>query len=99
MKTNKESNLKPVKFTVLVNAFTREAKISAIINGCEYVRNQTFKDIDEWNAFEMENRTFDIHYHYDKEFTVSIYDVINGTAQTVGNRNKVKLKIILKDLP
>lgn len=86
------------KFTVTVNAFLRTALIQTTdANKKEHSINQTFDSTDEWNAFEIGSDTFDIHYHYDEEFTASIYPVSeNGIADTVKSLT-TELIIKIKD--
>ena len=86
--------LKKISFLVIVNPFTM---IAEVIHKDETIEIK-FKEFDEWNAFNIGERVFDIHFHYDEEFTVSIYDVVNGNALTRGETNiKVKLKLQLSE--
>ena len=62
-------------FKVKVNPFTRSVNINVDFKGITYTIATGYEDIDEWNAFEFGGQTFDIHFHYDAEFLVSIYPV------------------------
>jgi len=83
-------------FKVVVNAFTKQAEISTKIKGVEYEITKFFDEIDEWQSFKIDKKEYDIHFHYDEKFSVSIYPVQNGSAQT-SNSCKVNLKITIKD--
>ena len=64
-----------IKFKVQVNPFKREAIINSKIGVIQHTQTLYYEDLDEWNAFEFGGQTFDIHFHYDAEFLVSIYPV------------------------
>lgn len=66
------------KFNVEVNPFKRKAIINSKIGKIEYSKIIYYEDIDEWNSFEFGEKTFDIQFHYDAEFLVSIYPVNNA---------------------
>ena len=83
-----ETKFKRLKFNVVVNAFLRTAEITHKDETIE----MNFEDLDEWNTFKMGGRDFDIHFLYDEEFSVSIYDVQDGQINT-DNWHSVKLKI------
>ena len=80
-------------FEVTVNPFKREAVLKCLINECEYIKTIFWGDIDEWNSFEMENKTFDIHFYYDAEFLVSIYPVEDNK---VDFSKSLKVDLIIK---
>ena len=69
-----------IHFKVQVNPFKREAIINSKIGTIQYTRSIYFDDIDEWNSFEFGENIFDIHFHYDAEFLVSIYPVENNVV-------------------
>jgi hypothetical protein len=79
---------KQLKFKVFVNSFFRTAEITHKDETIE----MNFETLDEWNAFKMNGKDFDIHFHYDEEFSVSIYDVQDGQINT-DNWHSVKLKL------
>jgi hypothetical protein len=64
-----------IKFKVEVNPFLRKAVISSKIREILYTKIIYYEDIDEWNSFEFDGKTFDIQFHYEAEFLVSIYSV------------------------
>lgn len=67
-----------LNFKVQVNPFTHSVSINTSLEGVTYTVVTGYEDIDQWDSFEIMGRTFDIQYHYDAEFLVSIYDVIDG---------------------
>ena len=67
-----------IKFKVQVNPFKKEAIINTKIGKTQYTKIIYYNDIDEWNSFEFAGNVFDIHFHYDAEFLVSIYPVENN---------------------
>lgn len=68
---------KKLKFTALVNPFTRTAWISALVNGCQYENELTFEELDEWTSMEMGGMVFDVHMQYDERFYIHIYDIVD----------------------
>lgn len=72
--------MEKIKFNVTVNPFLSLAVINTEINNVNYTTEIIFSDLDEWNTFDFEGKIFDIHYHYDSGFNLSIYPV---------NENKV----------
>ena len=92
---------KKIRFTAIVNPFTRTAWISARINKCQYEREVSFIEIDEWNSFEMSGIVFDVHFCYDTEFTLNIYDVPDDDVEYETNYDAsypVHIKYVLKDV-
>lgn len=69
---------KEIKFKVQVNPFAKIAVITTKINRVLFERKMYYENIDEWNSFEMNQKTYDIHFHYDAKFLVSIYGVTNN---------------------
>jgi hypothetical protein len=67
-----------MKFKVEVNPFKKQAIINAKIGVVNYTKEIYFQEFDEWNAFELGDHVFDIHFHYEDEFSVSIYLVNEG---------------------
>jgi len=68
-----------MKFKVEVNPFKKKAIIKTMIGGFDFTKEIYYKELDEWNSFQVVGeRVFDIHFHYDEEFTVSIYLVNDG---------------------
>jgi hypothetical protein len=67
-----------MKFKVEVNPFKKQAIINAKIGVVSYTKEIYFQEFDEWNAFEFGDHVFDIHFHYEDEFSVSIYLVNEG---------------------
>jgi hypothetical protein len=55
-----------------------------------------FDELDEWNAITDEGQQYDIHLCYDQELTLSIYPVINGTADTRNPENWAKVYLYAK---
>ena len=68
-----KNKFKKLDFTIAVNPFLRTAEITHKVETIE----MNFQDLDEWNAFRMDGKDFDIHFYYDEEFSVSIYDQTN----------------------
>lgn len=64
-----------IKFKVEVNPFKRKAVINSKIGKFQYTKIMYYEDIDQWDSFEFNEKIFDIHFHYDAEFLVSIYPV------------------------
>ena len=83
-------------FKVKVNPFTRSVNINVDFKGITYTIATGYEDIDQWDTFELMGRTFDIQYHYEAEFLVSIYDVIDGKIDYESSHN-VELTIKLTD--
>lgn len=81
------------KFNVIVNPFTHVAYVSTKVGKTEQeVELNPDTLLDEWSSFEFGDNVYDIHFHYDTEFSVSIYD-----ADDTQSSHSVKLKIVLKD--
>lgn len=81
------------KFNVLVNPFTGVAYISSKVGNIQQEIEIVVDNIlDEWSSFEFGNCVYDVHFHYDTEFSVNIYD-----ADDMQSSHSVKLNIILKD--
>jgi hypothetical protein len=64
-----------IKFKIEVNPFKRKVVINSKIGEILYTKIIYYEDIDEWNSFEFDGKTFDIQFHYDAEFLVSVYPV------------------------
>lgn len=64
-----------MKFKVEVNPFKKQAIINAKIGVVSYTKEIYYQEVDEWKSFQFGDHVFDIHFHYDEEFTVSIYKV------------------------
>jgi hypothetical protein len=70
-----------MKFDIIINPFTKLADITANSDGKNKEQfKMTYSDADEWNSFKIDNKVFDIHFYYDEEFTVSIYEVFGENA-------------------
>lgn len=72
-----------IRFKVTVNPFEMTAKVLAMISENEKDNQEiefTFKDFDWWDGFKVNGKEFDIHIHYDEEFTTSIYAYENGVG-------------------
>jgi hypothetical protein len=81
------------KFNVLVNPFTGIAYVSTKVgNTQQEIEISVDNLLDEWSSFEFGSNVYDIHFHYETEFSVSIYD-----SDEYQNSHSVKLNIILKD--
>jgi len=65
-------------FKVEVNPFLRKASINSKIGKVNYTKILYYSENDEWNSFEFAGQVFDIQFHYDAEFLVSIYPVENN---------------------
>jgi hypothetical protein len=81
------------KFNVIVNPFTRVAYVSTRVgNTNQEIEIQVDNLLDEWASFEFGSNVYDIHFHYEAEFSVSIYD-----ADDTQGSHSVKLNTVLKD--
>lgn len=81
------------KFNVLVNPFTGIAYVSTKVGSTQQEIEIVVGNLqDEWASFEFGSNVYDIHFHYDTAFSVSIYD-----ADDTQSSHSVKLNIILKD--
>jgi hypothetical protein len=84
-------------FDVFVSPFEKEVTISRIKEGqelekdpakrrsgsllCDYVEELYFRDLDEWQSFEMDGKVYDVHFLYEDNFSLNIYEVKeNGSA-------------------
>lgn len=88
--------MQKLKFRVQVNPFTRSVSINVLSKGITYILVTGYEDIDEWNSFELMGRAFDIQYHYEAEFLVGIYDVVDGKVDYEAQHD-VELTIKLTD--
>ena len=71
--------MKKLKFKVVVNAFTRDVVVLRLTKNELQQVKFSFTDLDSWDSFTtIDNRTFDIHFHYDEQIWVSIYETTNG---------------------
>lgn len=90
--------MKTIKFIVTVNPFLKSAKIQCEYKKCLYEKKLIYSDIDDWQTFKIDNRVFDIHFLYDTEFTVSIYNVENNKVDySEKGKQEIKLNIKLTD--
>ena len=78
-------------FDVFVSPFEKKVTISRIKEGqeleidpakrrsgsllCDYVEELYFRDLDEWQSFEMDGKVYDVHFLYEDDFTLNIYEV------------------------
>jgi hypothetical protein len=85
-----------IDFNVIVNPFTHILKLSCVMDKVEYEREIIFDEFDEWNSFNLNEREFDLHIHYDTKLSVSIYDVIANNIILDKNHN-VNLIIKLEE--
>jgi hypothetical protein len=85
-----------INFKVQVNPFTKKTVINTKIGKIEYTKILYYEDIDQWDSFELAGETFDIHFHYDAEFLVSIYPVENNKVD-FEKPYKVKLTFKMTD--
>lgn len=53
----------------LVNPITRELRV---ITDNGFVEH-TFTELDEWYGLYRDGHSFDFHFHYDEEFSLSVY--------------------------
>ena len=88
--------MQKLNFKVQVNPFTHSVSINVTSKGITYTLVTGYEDIDQWDTFELMGRTFDIQYHYEAEFLVGIYDVVNGKIDYEAQHN-VELTIKLTD--
>lgn len=66
-----------MKFKVEINPFKQKATVSTKVNNQSHTVEIYYEDIDEWNSFKVNGQEFDIQFHYDAEFLVSIYPIEN----------------------
>jgi hypothetical protein len=84
-------------FEVAVDPFRRSAHIARIREGQELevdpakrrygnvlydvIHELYFRDLDEWQSFEIDGKYYDVHFLYEDDFTLNIYEVKeNGSA-------------------
>jgi hypothetical protein len=85
------------KFNVTVNPFSHTIVVSSKTRtGYQEVELVADSLMDEWSSFEIGSNVYDIHFYYDQEFSVSIYDA-EDNAEAYQNSHSVKLIIKLKD--
>lgn len=85
------------RFNVTVNPFSNNVVVgSKTKNGYQEIDMSVNSLTDEWSSFEMGGSVYDIHFHYDQEFSVSIYDA-EDNIEAYQNSHSVKLLISLKD--
>jgi hypothetical protein len=79
------------QFEVTVNPFKRSVHIGRIKEGQEleidpakrrngnvlydFVEELYFRDLDEWQSFEMDGKYYDVHFLYEDDFSLNIYEV------------------------
>lgn len=85
-----------IEFTVEVNPFLHKAVINAKIGSILYTKIMYYEMIDEWGSFEFGETTFDIHFHYEVSFSVSIY-ACKENVPNYKQQCSVKLNIVLID--
>ena len=85
-----------INIKVEVNPFLNKATINSKIKNILYTKIIYYECIDDWNSFSFNNMVFDIHFHYDAEFSVTIYPVKNNKIDYSKNY-KVDLIIKLTD--
>jgi len=73
---------------VILNPFTKEVKIQKL----DFETCLNYEDIDEWNSFEIKNKVYDIHIHYDSGLSVAVYPVINNKVD-FAKQCKIRLKV------
>ena len=81
-----------MKFKATVNAFLRSAVVEGTLDDKTEKMCMYFDDIDEWFAFRMFDRWYDVHFHYEDTFTLSIY--LAGSMYM--DQFPVKTKVIIK---
>ncbi len=85
-----------MKFNAIVNPFLHEVKLTCKDKKTTHEIVFNYESIDEWNSFEIDGKTFDIQFHYDAEFLISIYPVENNKVDFSKSQN-VKIKFKLTD--
>jgi hypothetical protein len=79
------------QFEVAVDPFRRSAHIARIREGQELEKDPAkrrygnvlydvihelyFRDLDEWQSFEIDGKHYDVHFLYEDDFTLNIYEV------------------------
>lgn len=63
-------------FKIVINPFTNQYQITLDEETQEGFYNST----DEWIGLWFGGRPYDFHFHYDEEFTVSAYDVLQAES-------------------
>jgi hypothetical protein len=85
-----------MKFQVIINPFKHEAIIKTKMGNTKYSKTMYYFNNDEWNSFDIIGQLFDIHFCYDKKFTVSVYTVKDSQTNYEVNHD-IKLTIKLTD--
>lgn len=98
---DKENSESELEFNVTFNPFTKKANI--VTKRCGNIAHfeHTIDCFDYWwsfavNAGQEYVKIYDIHFHYDEYFKVSIYPFVDGET-IYDNPCKVRLVICLKE--
>ena len=83
-------------FKAIVNPFLQEVKLTCKDKKITQEIVFNYENIDEWNSFEIDGKIYDIQFHYDAEFLISIYPVENNKVDFSKSQD-VKIKFKLTD--
>jgi hypothetical protein len=73
------------KFEVEVNPFLKTIIVSSTFNDNLYTQILRYTDLDEWVAFKMAWKRFDLHILYEDSLNVSIYPIEDDITQYSNN--------------
>lgn len=85
------------EFKVTINPFLQTMTVEGSLHNL--IKDQvelTYKDIDEWNGFEMFGYKYDIHFLYDTRPEVSIYEIQEFVGDNYTERSTRKVTLIIK---
>lgn len=85
------------EFKVTINPFLQTMTVEGSLHNL--IKDQvelTYKDIDEWNGFEMFGYKYDIHFLYDTRPEVSIYEIQEFVGDNYTERATRKVTLIIK---
>lgn len=85
------------EFKVTINPFLQTMTVEGSLHNL--IKDQvelTYKDIDEWNGFEMFGYKYDIHFLYDTRPEVSIYEIQEFVGDNYTERLTRKVTLIIK---
>jgi hypothetical protein len=84
-----------IKFNITVNAFLRTVEINTIYEGTDYKIELQFTELDEWSNFSVDNRSFDMHFHYEEKIWINVYEVFDNVIDYTAIQ-ETEVKIIIQ---
>ena len=80
------------KFTVIVNPFLKSIQLQHETDNGTLIQDIYWNEIDQWFTIASNGLYFDVHFLYDIDCTVSIYEFKDGT-QDYSNTCTIDLQI------